>query len=104
MFESASPSILAKTRSVSGFRRVAARSASAPDESGTRCGRPAFIRSPGTTHRAAGRSISDHLAPRTSPERAAVRMVNSSARAPVPFSSASLAMKAGIWSMPKALW
>ena len=41
-------------------------------ESGTRCSRPAFIRSAGTVHVAASMSISVHVANRTSPARAAV--------------------------------
>ena len=48
---------------------------------GTRCSRPAFILAAGTTQTFPFRSISDHLAPITSPVRAAVRMVNSNARA-----------------------
>ena len=52
-------------------------------ESGTRWSWPAFMRSPGMVQ-TPSRSISDQRAPRTSPDRAAVRMANSSARALMP--------------------
>ena len=46
-------------------------------DSGTRCSRPAFIRSAGTVQTSP--SISSQCAPSTSPVRAAVRMANSKA-------------------------
>jgi hypothetical protein len=46
---------------------------------GTRCSRPAFILLAGTVQILFFRSISDHRAPKTSPDRAAVRMQNSRA-------------------------
>ena len=48
-------------------------------ESGTRCSRPAFILKAGTVHVRTSKSISDHVASRTSPERAAVNTRNSNA-------------------------
>ena len=45
---------------------------SAQGESGTRCSRPAFMRSAGIVHAAPSRSICSHRALRTSPEHAAV--------------------------------
>jgi hypothetical protein len=48
---------------------------------GTRCSRPAFIRSAGMVHTASSRLTSDQVAPRTSPDRVAVRIANSTARA-----------------------
>ena len=53
---------------------------SAAPDSGTRCSTGTFIRSAGTVHVDAARSNSAQEAPRTSPERAAVRIRNSSAR------------------------
>jgi hypothetical protein len=47
--------------------------------SGTECALPAFILPAGIVHVAASRSISSHVAPMTSPERAAVRMARASA-------------------------
>jgi hypothetical protein len=47
--------------------------ASAGSLSGTRCSRPAFIRLAGMVQTPASRSISLHCAPRTSPDRAAVK-------------------------------
>ena len=44
--------------------------------SGTRCSAPDFMRSPGIVHVAACRSISAHVAPLASPDRAAVRTTN----------------------------
>ena len=46
-------------------------------DSGTRCSLPAFILVPGTVHRALSKSISLHSAKRASPDRAAVKIVNS---------------------------
>ena len=62
---------------------------------GTRCARLPFIRTAGTVQTAFARSNSSHRAPNTSPDRAAVRMVNSSARAAVPLRACNLVMKAG---------
>ena len=52
-------------------------------DSGTRCSRPAFMRTAGTDHSAFPVSISLHLAPITSPVRAAVRIRNSNASADI---------------------
>ncbi len=54
----------------------------------------AFIRSAGTVHTARSRSNSFQRAPSTSPERAAVRMANSSARAAIAWRDCKLVMKA----------
>ena len=67
---------------------------SAPSDSGTRCSRPAFMRSAGTIQVAACMSNSDHRAPITSPVRAAVRIANRSASAETPSSLASAAVNA----------
>ena len=48
----------------------------AAGDNGTRCSRPAFMRSAGMRHSAACRSISLHVAARASPDRTAVRMMN----------------------------
>ena len=63
--------------------RICAKIARAGADSGTRCSTPAFIRSAGMVQIPASRSISDQRAPSASPERAAVRIVNSSARAAI---------------------
>ena len=52
--------------------------------SGTRWARPAFIRLPKIVHVAESRSTSSQVAKRTSPDRAAVRIKNSRARADMP--------------------
>ena len=67
-------------------------------ESGTRCSRFIFMRSAGTTQSARSRSISAHVAPRTSPDRAAVNAANSSARAPKPSRLRNSAIQRGISS------
>ena len=72
------------------------RSAIARPHSGTRCSMPAFIREAGIVHTRASRLISPHCAPRTSPVRAAVRIVNSSARAATPVCLRSSATNPGI--------
>ena len=64
-------------------------------DSGTRCARPAFIRAAGIVQTFVAMSISDQRAPRTSPERVAVRMQNSKAIAACASRSRSLATKAG---------
>ena len=56
----------------------------AESDSGTRCSFRAFMRDAGTVHMRASRSISARLASSTSDALAAVRIVNSSARAAVP--------------------
>jgi hypothetical protein len=61
---------------------------------GTRCSRPAFIRSAGMVHAASSRLTSDQVAPRTSPDRVAVRIANSTARAASPTCSRNSAMNA----------
>ena len=45
-------------------------------DSGTRCSTPDFIRSAGMRYSRASRSISAQVAPRVSPDLAAVRTVN----------------------------
>ena len=74
------------------------RMAIAASDSGTRCSLSAFMRSAGTVQSLLVKSISSHVAQNVSPLRAAVRMVNSKARARCRLSSVarSLAMKAGI--------
>ena len=56
---------------------AAASTSSVRVESGTRCVRPDFMRSAGTVHTRRARSISSQVASRASPDRAAVRMMNS---------------------------
>ena len=65
-------------------RGIAFRSVTAAVDSGTRCSFPAFMRSAGIVHTRASISISIHVAPRTSPDRAAVKIANSAARAAIP--------------------
>jgi hypothetical protein len=72
----ARPVMPGKTKSSEATSFIRFRIASAGSDSGTRCCLPAFMRSAGTVHTAALTSISSHRAPRTSPERAAVRMRN----------------------------
>lgn len=85
-----------KTMSVSALNGSSSfRIASARSDSGTRCSLPAFMRWGGTVQIFAAKSISAQHAPRDSPERAAVRMVNSRARAPMASIARSCAMKAG---------
>ena len=59
------------------------------------CSRPAFIRSPRIVHNDLSRSTSCHVAPRTLPLRAAVRIRSSSALADTLSRSRSRTMKAG---------
>ena len=59
--------------------RASSSTARARSESGTRCSRPVFILEAGTVHVADSRSISPHVANRTSPDRAAVNVRNSKA-------------------------
>ena len=68
------------SNTLSPFRRSAANRSTACSDSGTLCSRLDFIRSAGMVHTRVARSISDHLAPSTSLDRQAVRIVNSSAR------------------------
>ena len=82
------------TRSLS--RGSACRSATAGGARGTRCSAAAFIRSAGTVHTACLRSISDQWAPITSPVLAAVRIINSKARAEVRSVDLSFTMNAPI--------
>ena len=77
------------------FARQASRISIARSQSGTRCTRPPFMRAAGTVHMRAARSISDHFAPNTSPDRAALRMQNSSAQAPMPCASRNCARNDG---------
>ena len=64
-----------RSLSSSAWTRIAL----APLDSGTRCARYTFIRSPGIAHTSFSRSISSHVASRTSPERQAVNTRNSNA-------------------------
>ena len=64
-------------------------------ESGTRCCRPAFIRSAGTVHKRASRSISDHLAPNTSLVRAAAKVAGHAAHAKPTSTEAGIFARAG---------
>ena len=68
------------SNTLSPFRRMAANRSTACSDSGTLCSRLDFIRPAGMVHTRVARSISDHLAPSTSLDRQAVRIVNSSAR------------------------
>ena len=82
MSESGPPPAPEKTNAALSFvARPPPTSSRAWRDSGTRCGLRDFMRSAGTFHSPASKSISDHAAPRTSPERAAVRMANSRAPA-----------------------
>ena len=74
----------------------ASTTASAAAVSGTRCSRLPFIRSAGTVHTFDLRFISSQRAPITSPVRAAVRIVNSSALAAMPGRARSSAMNVAI--------
>jgi hypothetical protein len=69
------------------------RTAAAGAERGTRCARPAFMRSAGTVPTLDSRSTSSHRAPSTSPDRVAVRIANSRARAAIPTWRRSAARK-----------
>ena len=69
--------------------------ATARDESGTRCSRSLFMRSAGTTHSRSPKSNSFHRAPRASPVLAAVRITNSSARGVIPSLWRNLTIKPG---------
>ena len=69
--------------------------ASAVFDSGTRCGWPAFMRGAAIVHMPASRSTSRQRAPITSPDRAAVRIANSSARSGTPSRCCSSDMNAG---------
>ena len=70
--------------------------ANAALESGTRCSLPAFMRLAGIVQAFASRSISDQVAPRVSPDRAAVNIVKPKARADTPSRVASCPMKSAI--------
>ena len=64
------PVIVAQSRN----GRASCSTAKAASDNGTRCSAPPFIRSAGMVQRRLPRSSSDHVAPRASPERAAVRI------------------------------
>ena len=68
------------SNTLSPFRRSAASRSTACSDSGTLCSRLDFIRPAGMVHTQVARSISDHLAPSTSLDRQAVRLVNRRAR------------------------
>ena len=70
-----------KTNSPSARSRIFWRTAVAASDSGTRCSLWALVRAAGMVHSASSKSTSAHLAPRTSPVRAAVRTVSSKALA-----------------------
>ena len=74
---------------------ISSRIASARADSGTRCSLPAFMRSAGTVQVLSSRSNSVHRAPIVSPVLAAVRIVNSSARAAMPSCSRNANRKPG---------
>ena len=59
-------------------------------DSGTRCGRPDFIRLPGMSHVLVAMSISAHVANRASPDLHAVKTTNSRHRAPMPSMARSI--------------
>ena len=63
----------------SAYSPALSRTASAAPLSGTRCSRPFFILAAGTVQVAESRSTSSQRAPRTSPERQAVKVRNSMA-------------------------
>lgn len=84
-----------KTRSLSRSRGSARNSAITAGASGTQCSLPAFMRAAGTVQSALSRSISGQRAPNTSPVRAAVNIVNSSARAALLWRARSSVMKLG---------
>ncbi len=80
------------------------RTCSAALESAARCTLPPFMRSAGTVQVPRATSISPHVAPRISPERAAVRIPNIRARAPIPPTSERRAMNSAISSIGRARW
>ena len=71
---------------------------------GIRCSFLAFIRSDGTVHSAFSRLISCQVAPRTSPERVAVSIVNSSAFAATPERLRKSTIKMPTCEYGRALW
>ena len=83
---------------------ISAMIASARSLSGTRCSRAAFIRAAGTVQTLAIVSISGQKAPSVSPERAAVNIVNSRARAATPDVVRKWATKAATSAYTIALW
>ena len=94
MSDSAPPFGAGNTSSVPTARGRPRSSSTQRADSGTRCSFCAFIRAAGTVQIFLRGSISDHSAPRTSPERDAHRIANSRARAAVPSRPRSCAMKA----------
>ena len=76
----------------------------ARSESGTRCGLLPFMRWAGMDQTLAFRSISSHVAFRTSDVRAAVRAVNSSALAEMVLTLRSSRMNAGSSANGMASW
>ena len=76
----------------------------ARSHSGTLCSLPAFMRSAGTFQTSVPRSISDHLAPITSPVRPAVNIINSNARAELPDRLCSAVMNFCISLYGRAGW
>jgi hypothetical protein len=87
-----------KTQSFCRMLHICSMTAIAAGLRGTRCSRSPFIRSARTVHTFSAMLISPelHLAPRDSPLRAALRIVNSSALGAVPSCARSSAMKAGL--------
>ena len=71
---------------------------------GTRRGLPAFMRVPGIGHTAASQSISPQRMPRTSPDRQAVRIASSTARAAIPSRLRHSAMKPATSLHGRAGW
>jgi hypothetical protein len=85
-----------KTNSLTRMRPMSSSNLAAASLNGTRCSRPAFMRAAGIVHTREPRSISSHVAPRTSFVRQPVRIANASALAAMPPSrSRKRAMKAG---------
>jgi len=76
----------------------------AGSDKGTRCSRPDFIREAVIVQRDFFKSTSDQVAPRTSPERAAVSTANSSARAPIPSCERRRFMKEATSFSSTAAW
>jgi len=96
------------TNSLSRTFAMRSSTAMAAVDNGIRCSRPlfrlVFMRAAGTVHRRVRRSISSHRAPRASPVRAAVRIVNSRARAATPSRRRTSAMNVPTSAYGSAAW
>ena len=82
-----------KMKSPARIARISSRIAIACGDKGTRCPRPAFMRSAGTVQSRSAMLISSQRAPIASPVRAAVKMANSRARPAIPFCCRSSVIK-----------